>query len=275
MSFFTVSKPFSEHHNLLVQMLKRWLQPFMTSLWDFDHAVSDSPESAVMVRFLKKYNEAELAQAVDLLEEWEVLYANIPDETRTCIIENSLKLWKNKRNFGTSEDIVHDLEKKCATGWEHVQVLYKTMKTDFYKLTKPMQDMIIEVVLYATTLASDLEQYGEEELKGLTGLLKILQHFEGNLEKQQSSIFSAKLSNSDSISLFQKFDTILDAISSRSKKEARSGARMDDCWFYVRQYLENDLLKAKIYEDSHDEVTEDVELLARATLLLFVIVVSE
>uniref|UniRef100_A0A915EAX7 Uncharacterized protein n=1 Tax=Ditylenchus dipsaci TaxID=166011 RepID=A0A915EAX7_9BILA len=74
----------------------------------------------------------------------EVLYANIPDETRTCIIENSLKLWKNKRNFGTSEDIVHDLEKKCATGWEHVQVLYKTMKADFYKLTKPMQDMIIE-----------------------------------------------------------------------------------------------------------------------------------
>uniref|UniRef100_A0A915ECT2 Uncharacterized protein n=1 Tax=Ditylenchus dipsaci TaxID=166011 RepID=A0A915ECT2_9BILA len=174
-------------------------------------------------------------------EEWEVLYANIPDETRTCIIENSLKLWKNKRNFGTSEDIVHDLEKKCATGWEHVQVLYKTMKADFYKLTKPMQDMIIEIwemlvtghfqnthtvvkeyyskwnelsetdldilvkifpklkifleLPYATTLASDLEQYGKEELKGLTGLLKILQHFEGNLEKQQSSIFSVKLTS--------------------------------------------------------------------------------
>uniref|UniRef100_A0A915CLM3 Glucosamine 6-phosphate N-acetyltransferase n=1 Tax=Ditylenchus dipsaci TaxID=166011 RepID=A0A915CLM3_9BILA len=79
--------------------------------------------------------------------------------------------------------------------------------------------------------------------------------------------FTHAISRWDPVRLYEPKLLIADGappITSACREEFPS-ARIGMCWFHVRQNLENELPKAKIYEDSRDEVTEDVKLLARAT----------
>ncbi|KAI1721859.1 hypothetical protein Ddc_08337 [Ditylenchus destructor] len=78
-------------------------------------------------------------------DNWKDAYASIPEGTRKCIIEEAFHIWQKHKKFNSTNEVVKRLEKKCPKDWEKVKELFKIMKADFEKLTKPVREFFIMV----------------------------------------------------------------------------------------------------------------------------------